>query len=101
MWKRYLKYKVKEINTIVTKKQNLFRQLEQIYFNTCVKFENYPAMFVELSLNKRLNKGIWWLWAFFIVSTVIKQCFFHYGVYQEFGGKVMEIKVAEINVPLN
>ena len=58
-------------------------------------------MFVELSLNEVLCEGIWWLLAFSIVSNVIKQSLFHYGVYREFGAKVMEIKVAEVNLPLN
>ena len=58
-------------------------------------------MFVELSLNEVLCEGIWRLLAFSIVSNVIKQCLFHYGVYREFGVKVMEIKVAEVNLPLN
>ena len=34
-------------------------------------------------------------------SILIQQYFFLSGVYREFGMKVMEIKVAEINVPLN
>ena len=34
-------------------------------------------------------------------STLIKQCFFLSRVYQEFRAKVVEMKVAEINAPLN
>ena len=35
------------------------------------------------------------------ISTLIKQCFFLSGVYWEFGAKIVEIKVMEINAPLN
>ena len=34
-------------------------------------------------------------------SSLIKQCFLFSGVFPEVGEKIMEIKVAEINAPLN
>ena len=71
---------MKEINTTYTKKQDLLRQQEQIYFNT--KYKN-PLMFVELSINMGISEGIRPLRAFFSVHdsgrsppSVIKQMLF-------------------------
>ena len=35
------------------------------------------------------------------ISTLIKQCFFLSEVYREFGAKIVDIKVVEINAPLS
>ena len=63
-------------------------------------------MFVELSLNMEIK------WRNLATLSILecltggsppcqKKCFLLSGVYRKFGVKIMEIKVVEINAPLN
>ena len=86
---------MRDINATYTKKKNLLRQQKKIYILTLsVKIRNAN----NVRDFERSSHAVSMIPA---DSTLIKQCFILSGVYRDFGAKVMEIKVAEINASLN
>ena len=89
-------FPIKEINAIYSKKQNCSDNRSKFILTLCVKFRNANNVGV-----KQRNVGTSQCPLYRRISTQIRQCFFLSGVYREFGAKIMEIKVAEINVNKN